>query len=78
MKRNFGLGLLVGIILTIILVWIFKHKLVKWYAQRYSTHFAEAVEIGVKEFVEKFLPDTDIGIGRIEPVRKGYIPFSLN
>lgn len=61
--KYFGLGLLVGIILTVILVWVFKHRLVKWYAKRYGTHFAEAVEIGVEEFVKEFLPGTDIQIG---------------
>lgn len=63
MKKGFGLGLLVGIILTIILVWVFKHKLVSWYAQRYGTHFAEALETGVEEFIKDF---------------PKYIPLSLN
>lgn len=53
MKKGFGLGLLVGIILTVIIVWVFKHKLVMWYAERYGTHFAEAVETGIEEFGKK-------------------------
>lgn len=54
MKKGFGVGLLVGIILTVIAVWVFKHKLVSWYAGRYGTHFAKAVESGLEEFIKYF------------------------
>jgi len=52
MRKGFGVGLLVGIILTVIVVWVFKHRLAKWYAGRYGTHFAEALETGVEEFLK--------------------------
>jgi len=65
MKKGFGLGLLVGIILTIIAVWVFKHKLAKYYAGRYGTQFAEAVDVGVEEFIKKFIPGLEIDIRKI-------------
>jgi len=76
---HFGLGLLVGIILTVIIVWVFKHKLAKYYAGRYGTHFAEAVETGVEEFIKEFLPGTDIQVGlKPRPGNGVYYPFPLN
>jgi len=72
MKKGFSLGLLVGIILTVILVFIFKHKLAKWYAGRYGTQFAAAVDVGIEEFVKKYIPGLEIDI------RKTNIPLSLN
>ena len=66
-KQGFVLGFIFGMAATVTLVWLLKHKLAKYYAGRYGTKFAEAAEIGIEEFTEKFLPGIEVKIGLPDP-----------